>query len=366
MGQAPRRMVHGLAADLSVFRTEQGRSGQTGRLLMIRPYYPRGSDNVGDELNAWLWSALLGDIAHGDDIALLGIGTLLNEPFSCQLRGESRIAVLGTGAGYGTPPPLDERWKFYAVRGPRTARALGLSPDLAIADAAYLLAGLDWRAGVSGGAAGEVLVVPHHRSLPLLDWQALCDRAGLTFLSPLVPAEAFMARLQAARLVLAEAMHGAILSDVARVPWRAFSFGRQFNLGKWLDWSEALGIDLEVRQIQGFYDPGFAANRAARLSKHLVRRFKAGCCARGLGKAKWCSITPPSWQLARDTARVQETLQALAAQVGQLSDATIFEQRATQLLGAVNALRDDLGASPSQGLAGSPENFFRGHRHDRA
>lgn len=328
---------------------------------MIRPYFPRGSENVGDELNAWLWPALLGDIVGGDDAALLGIGTLLNEEFCRQLRDEPRIAVLGTGAGYGAPPPLDESWKFYAVRGPRTAQALGLSPNLAMADAAYLLAGLEWHAEMaSGELAGEVVVVPHHRSLPLLDWQALCDEAGLTFLSPLMPAEAFMARLSGARLVLAEAMHGAILADIVRVPWRAFSFGRQFNTSKWLDWSEALEIDLEVRSIQGFYDPGYAANRSDGLGKHAARWLKAGCCAHDLGKAKWRSITPPSWQVARDKARVQRTLQALAAQDGQLSGARIFELRATQLLGAVNALRIDLGAEPSKGLVGSPRDFFRG------
>ena len=207
-GQASRRVVHGLAADISVFRTEvDSQCGQAGAFRMIRPYFPRGSENVGDELNAWLWPALLGDIVCGGDIALLGVGTLLNEPFCRQLRDESHIAVLGTGLGYGAPPSLDDRWKFYAVRGPRTARALGLPPSVAMADAAYLLAGLEWHAGTaSDELVGEVVVVPHHRSLPLLDWQGLCDEAGLRFLSPLTPAEAFMARLKTARLVLAEAM----------------------------------------------------------------------------------------------------------------------------------------------------------------
>ena len=43
--------------------------------------------------------------------------------------------VFGTGFGYGGVPRLDESWIFYCVRGPRTARALGLDP-------AYLRAGL--------------------------------------------------------------------------------------------------------------------------------------------------------------------------------------------------------------------------------
>lgn len=327
---------------------------------MIKLCYPRGSDNVGDELNAWLWPALLGDIRHDADIALLGIGTLLNKPFCGQLHSEQRIVVLGTGAGYGAPPQLDGRWTVYAVRGPRTAAALGLPVDLAIADSAYLLAGLDWAGGRGEAQAGEVLVVPHHRSLPLLDWHALCDRAGLAFLSPLLPAEAFMARLASARLVLAEAMHGAILADVARVPWRAFSFGRQFNLDKWLDWGDAFEIDLDVQQLNGFYDPSYAGHQSTSLIKHAVRGLKAKCCSFDLGKAKWRSITPPSWQVARDTNHLAMALQTLAEQAGQLSDEQVFRRRVAQLLSAVNALRAELGAAPSQGLMGSPADFFRG------
>lgn len=327
---------------------------------MIKPCYPRGSENVGDELNAWLWPALLGDIRNDFDIALLGIGTLLNKPFCRQLHTEQRIVVLGTGAGYGEPPQLDERWKVYAVRGPRTATTLGLSANLAIADSAYLLAGLDWSGKVQEKRAGDVLVVPHHRSLPLLDWQALCDRAGLTFLSPLLPAETFMAHLASARLVLAEAMHGAILADVVRVPWRAFSFGRQFNLDKWLDWSEALEIDLDVQQVHGFYDPTYATHQSTGQIKHVLRSVKAKCCAYGLGKAKWRSITPPSWHIEHDMSRLATALQALAGHAGQLSDAQVFQHRVMQLLSTVNALRADLGAAPSKGLSGSPADFFRG------
>ncbi|MGQ7959670.1 hypothetical protein ACUTAF_18485 [Pseudomonas sp. SP16.1] len=327
---------------------------------MIRLCYPRGSDNVGDELNAWLWPALLGDIRHDADTALLGIGTLLNESFCRQLRSEQRIAVLGTGAGYGALPRLDARWTVYALRGPRTAAALGLPADLAIADSAYLLAGLDWAVRREEGQAGDILVVPHHRSLPLLDWQALCDRAGMTFLSPLLPAEVFMTRLRSARLVLTEAMHGAILADVARVPWRAFSFGRQFNLDKWLDWSEALEIDLDVQPLKGFYDPSYAGHRSTGQIKHVTRSLKAKCCSYGLGKAKWRSITPPSWQVAHDAERLAMDLRVLAGHAGQLSNEQVFQHRVAQLLSAVNALRIDLGAAQSKGLTGSPADFFRG------
>jgi hypothetical protein len=39
---------------------------------MITLAFPRGSDNVGDELNAWLWPALLGDLMADSQATLLG------------------------------------------------------------------------------------------------------------------------------------------------------------------------------------------------------------------------------------------------------------------------------------------------------
>lgn len=86
----------------------------------MQVHYPVGSHNVGDELNAWLWPHLLGDV-FDEDIALLGVGTLLNEAFSRRLSSAKRILVMGTGAGYGPIPSLDDRWKFmrFAVFEPQ-------------------------------------------------------------------------------------------------------------------------------------------------------------------------------------------------------------------------------------------------------
>ncbi|MDR2187314.1 MAG: polysaccharide pyruvyl transferase family protein [Azonexus sp.] len=309
---------------------------------MIDLAYPRGSDNIGDELNAWLWPALLGDLMVERQVTLMGIGTLLNESFCRQLPLHQDIFVMGTGAGYGPPPQRDQRWKFYAVRGPRTAAALGLPGTCAVADAAYLLASLDWHDATSNQPAKEVILVPHHRSLSLLDWASVCRQADVSFLSPLLPAGQFMAGLVRARLVLTEAMHGAILADMARVPWRAFSFGKQFNRDKWLDWAEALEINLEPNEIRGFYDPLHAPHLAHSRAKHYWRRLKASISAHGLGKSKWKSITPPSRSVERDVSDLAATLRRLATSVGQLSDERILLNRTERLLNTVNALRHDL------------------------
>lgn len=331
--------------------------GRTGASTMT-VLFPRGSDNVGDELNHWLWPALLADLpCTAESTTLLGIGTLLNQDFCARLNDVSRINVLGTGAGYGPPPVLDERWHCYAVRGPRSARALGLPDEAGVADAAYLLATLDWAAGRPPRKQGRIVVVPHHRSLRLLDWAAVCEEAGLTFLSPLEPAAAFMRELTSADLVLAEAMHGAILADIARVPWVAFSFGGQFNRDKWQDWAEAFSLPLHVHNLAGFYDPHYQAAGKGRFH-HLSQWLKVRLHAQGIGKRKWRSLTPPGWPLGQARQTLLEALRDLAGQAGQLTDPGIFNTRVGQLYDCVNRLRRDHGGADRQPLSGAPEAFF--------
>lgn len=325
----------------------------------MKAIYPAGSDNVGDELNRWLWPALLGDLSpEGTDGAvLLGIGTLLNREFCLRLDGAHRINVLGTGAGYGLPPLPDERWHYYAVRGPRSAKAMGLPSEQAVADAAYLLATLDWASWAPASAAGKIVVVPHHRSLRLVDWSAICERAGLTFLSPLLPAELFMRELASADLVLAEAMHGAILADILRVPWVPFSFGGQFNPDKWYDWAEAFAVSLQVTELAGFYETARFAETKGML-QHGGQWLKVKLHRRGIGKRKWRTLTPPGWPFKRAEAGLVEALRKLSTRSGQLTEEHIFRSRVAQLYRCVNQLRRDHGGRDCQPLSGNPQAFF--------
>lgn len=323
----------------------------------MRAEYPAGSQNVGDELNGWLWPSLLSDIA-GEGVALLGIGTLLNRQFCARLRDARKILVVGTGAGYGELPALDERWHFYAVRGPRTAASLGLPSSVAVADAAYLLATLDW--GRMSKCRAGIAVVPHHRSLRLIDWESICKQVGFTFISPLLPAEIFMQKLGEAELVLAEAMHGAILADILRVPWSAFSFGKQFNLDKWEDWGGAFDLSVGVTELPGFYDPSlYGADRS--VVYHLGNSVKAHMSRYGVGKRKWRTVTPPGIPVATRRLQLTDTLVRLAREGGQLSMDSIFATRVAQLYARLNDLRKDMGAPPRGPLVGDPRDFFHSY-----
>lgn len=320
----------------------------------MKAVFADGSANVGDELNEWIWPALLGDVQR-EGVALLGLGTLLNEHFCRRLKDARSIRVMGTGAGYGELPPVDARWHFDAVRGLRTAKALGLAADRAVADSAYLLASLDWQD--PGHKHNDVVVVPHHRSLRYVDWEQVCEHAGVRFLSPLLPAPVFMEALAGARLVLSEAMHGAILADIARVPWQGFAFGGQFNTEKWLDWAEMFELDLRIEHLPGFYDPAlFSEGRPLRY--HLAKVFKVHASRLGLGREKWKRMTLPSFQMDKAQARLAGQLQALAEQPGMLSAQAIMDARVDQLYARVEQLRTELEAPAGRRLTGDGIRFL--------
>jgi len=324
----------------------------------MKAVFAAGSDNVGDELNEWIWPALVGDIQR-EGVALLGIGTLLNQDFCRRLADAERILVLGSGAGYGAPPATDGRWQFHAVRGLRTARALGLQAECAVADSAYLLASLDWRDGHE--LHGDVVVVPHHRSLRYLDWQRVCNQAGVRLVSPLLPAAAFMQEIAGARLVLSEAMHGAILADIARVPWQGFAFGGQFNQDKWLDWAEMFALDLRIRRLPGFYNPArFSEDRPLRY--HLGKVLKARLSRVGLGREKWQRMTLPAFQVARAEDGLVDQLVELASSPGMLSSEAQLRMRVDQLYQCVDELRAALQAPSGRRLQGDGLAFLAKRR----
>ena len=108
------------------------------RVARVKLYRWRGAQrNFGDELNALLWPRLLPGFFDDDAAALfLGIGSVLDA------RHETGAVKLVAGAGYGgyePPPTLDANWIVHWVRGPLTARRLGLPEVCGLGDPAMLL-----------------------------------------------------------------------------------------------------------------------------------------------------------------------------------------------------------------------------------
>ena len=204
-------------------------------------YYRDPEGNFGDDLNAWLWPRLIPELLDDDESALfVGIGSILDR----RIPQEPRKVVFGTGVGYGLLPVLDERWQICCVRGPLTAKALGLPADVSLTDPAALVRTV-WPSPTAKTHA--VSFIPHFRSprraeAAGFDLAELCASQGINYIDPHGRVEDVLDSLASSELVLAEAMHGAIVADALRVSWVPIQIFDQILNLKWQDWCASLGM----------------------------------------------------------------------------------------------------------------------------
>jgi succinoglycan biosynthesis protein ExoV len=123
--------------------------------------------------------------------------------------------------------------------------------------------------------------MPHHKSLAQADWATLCSRASLHFIDPRRPVEEVLTDIAQSELLLAEAMHGAVVADALRVPWIPIRMYSQFLEFKWRDWTQSIGVPFTVADVP----PIFEGDLPWR--KGLGHRWKRGWGMSGLGKEKW-------------------------------------------------------------------------------
>lgn len=209
-------------------------------------YFQHDPPNFGDELNRSMWTELLPNGFLDNDPAelFMGIGSILWD----DTLGDAVKHVIGSGyGGYTAPPDMqDGSWNVAWVRGPRTAEILKLDPKLAIADAAILLRATTLPAPDPHGTAA---FMPHFDRAPRAPWARICARAGLTYLDPRGDPGGIVSRIRGARLLITEAMHGAIVADALRTPWIAVLPMEVRHRMKWDDWAESLGIVLRAQPL---------------------------------------------------------------------------------------------------------------------
>ena len=202
--------------------------------------------NFGDFLNVWFWEQCLPGVLDDDPREMVfGIGTLLGSGKPMPT-GTRRIHVLGSGCGYGDQPP-DPRLRVWFVRGPRTAARLHLDASLAISDPAMLLPRLV--SAPRPASAHAAAFIPHIGSMLLCDWAAPCSLAGFHLIDPRLPTLEFIAAVRAARLVLAESLHGAMVADAFGVPWIPVASSGEILPFKWQDWLDTLGLEYRPHPI---------------------------------------------------------------------------------------------------------------------
>ena len=207
----------------------------------MKMFYYRGSrPNFGDELNVWLWPQLLPHFFDDDERDLfVGIGSTLFD----FLPRDARKIVVGAGyGGYTKVPVVDDRWRFYFVRGRLTAAALGIDEALGIGDAGILVRSCT---GPVVTKKHRVSFMPHWESASDGDWARATREAGLHYIDPCGSVVDVLEQIQQSEMLISEAMHGAIVADALRVPWIPIRPIQPPNRDKWHDWASAL--DLVIR-----------------------------------------------------------------------------------------------------------------------
>jgi hypothetical protein len=251
-------------------------AGCTLRLV----YYKSKVGNFGDDLNVWLWPRLIPSLdAHATtgDRDLIAIGSILARPFVDPLR--SKI-IFGAGArGRDHGQRVDDTWDVRFVRGRWTAEALGLDPArYAVTDAAAALHLVKDQAGLPPQPPTDNVVgfMPHFYTMDQADWPAICARAGVRLIDSRGDVPTVLRALAGVRRLITEAMHGAIVGDILRVPWvrvRCHSFLREtpaVSEFKWADWSESLGISYATHAL-----PTVRSRPSRRSARALTRPFRA-------------------------------------------------------------------------------------------
>lgn len=279
---------------------------------MLLYYHKDPKGNFGDDLNPWLWNRLLPDLFHGeiahdpahrgdvanDESLFLGIGTLLNVNVPT---GPNKF-VFGSGAGYGPLPVIDHTWQFCWVRGPLTARLLGLDESAAVSDGAVLIRTIDL------GPRPEprrVSYMPHCSSARNADWGRICEDAGLSYIDPQGSVSDVLNAIQSSRVLITEALHGAIVADALRIPWVPVSGGSILST-KWLDWCGSLDITYEPVRVPVLWQLPERPSAAARI-RAAVKSRMARSTLRDLASKNRPNLSADS-TLDRVTEQLQDRL----------------------------------------------------------
>lgn len=227
-------------------------------------YYKDKKGNFGDDLNAWLWPQLFGEENILDNISFFGIGSILyNEaPFIKTLEGKKKI-VFGTGVRASHNLfKVDNSWDIKFVRGPLSSACLN-NDHKYIADAAYAIQHLkDFHKIIPvQKKIYNISLMPYFKSVRFFNWPKICQQLGMHYISPYSEQGVghTLKEIAASKYLITEAMHGAILADILRVPWKRFILTTPFTEGemisefKWNDWIQSIKLSKVESTYIKFY-----------------------------------------------------------------------------------------------------------------
>jgi len=195
------------------------------------------SKNFGDALNPFIFNQFLPGFFNDDPaVDFFGIGSILGFDMVTNAR---RKIVFSSGFAYGLKPAIDDSFDVVCVRGPLTAKALHLDPKSAVADGAILIRELIRE---KPAKIYRYSFMPHWESELKFNWAALCEQADIHYISPMSDYRQVAHEILQSEVVIAEAMHAAIVADALRVPWIPVKAYNGINDFKWNDWGSAFDL----------------------------------------------------------------------------------------------------------------------------
>ncbi|HHS9965201.1 TPA: polysaccharide pyruvyl transferase family protein [Raoultella ornithinolytica] len=332
-------------------------------------YYESKLGNFGDDLNKWLWDELLPDYFDNDEsVRFSGIGTIITDT----MPKSNKWIVFSSGVGYGYPPTgfgSPEHWDIMSVRGPLSAHVLGIDNSKAITDGAALLSVLPEFRPLQEDQREGIIFIPHHNALETGRWQEVCKACNVEFVNPTHDAKYVIQKIRSSKLVLADAMHAAIIADAMRVPWVPLVTSNQINTFKWLDWTQSIQVEYTPLVLgsssfreawrnlflfsygEKFFVPGFKKEDAISYFK-FQRKLKSKWWWKNYMEfAKLITYRIPNKTLkiietkgdfnwdAKFIGKASNMLQKAAAQKGFLSKNDVFEENVRKLLANIEKLK---------------------------
>lgn len=255
-------------------------------------YYKDKKGNFGDDLNPWLWTRLFPEEKQIEKY-FVGIGTVLfqdNKLFGNLSDNKDRIVF-----GSGVRPSykrlfFDEKWDIRFLRGPLSAAYLHNEYKY-ITDAAYALRQLPNFGDIASAPKKyDISFIPYFQSLNYLNWKNICSELGINYISPHAEfgIDHILSEIASSKTIITEAMHGAILADIFRIPWHRLVFSTPHNEGgmvsefKWNDWMNSVGLrNIDATQVKHYRRP-FLHNWIKTATKGMV---SAEFYVRSVGKA---------------------------------------------------------------------------------
>jgi hypothetical protein len=229
-------------------------------------YYKSSENNFGDNLNPYIFNHFYPNYEElNNNIIVFFIGTILYDDFLTSNNinhSKNKIKiVLGTGIRFiNSPIKLDSTWNVRFLRGPLSSLALMKNAYTYITDPAYLIRKLPiYENNKTRTKKYKISIMPHLRSLDKIDWDDLCTEYEVNFISPVDDVESIILKILESEMLITEAMHGAIIADALRVPWKRFKYCSHFYESdlvsefKWADWLFSMGLVSKVSYLD--YNP---------------------------------------------------------------------------------------------------------------